>query len=379
VTAFPRLLCLACLATLFAPRTPAQEISAEPASPPADTIRSWLLSEDPRLVAWGAHDALLTQNQDVVPELLSLASQWQPLPRQTFDPSAVAQLSRQQIDQRDAMAAVLDTLIQMKVPVPADTLRILAPDFGNNVAVLLSRMPPEEAGPLAFDLYRASEEKTFSLQYVSAALLALHPVPGFAADLLASIKVRALVFAVTPGTGGGTGGSSGACGYGLPGPHEDWPMTGQYALSTQKSDGAMLLVGGIDPIYATRRESTNYLGDFCGSVVYLSMANRQHLIAQMLGVSPDAIPWQTDVTTYIEFQSLAQFDDAVLTFVEEQQKMYRATAAALAGRNLLTASESEDSIPELHLHLNDARADDAIPISTPPNLPARVQWSPTPY
>jgi hypothetical protein len=29
------------------------------------------------------------------------------------------------------MVAVLDDLIQMNVPVPADTLRALAPDFGN--------------------------------------------------------------------------------------------------------------------------------------------------------------------------------------------------------------------------------------------------------
>jgi hypothetical protein len=53
------------------------------------------------------------------------------------------------------MAAVVDTLIQMRVLVPAETLRSLAPDFGNVVAVLLSRMPISEAVPVAFDFYRA--------------------------------------------------------------------------------------------------------------------------------------------------------------------------------------------------------------------------------
>ena len=50
------------------------------------------------------------------------------------------------------MAAVLDALIQMKAAVPADTLRNLASDFPNYVAILLSRLALGESQSLSFDL-----------------------------------------------------------------------------------------------------------------------------------------------------------------------------------------------------------------------------------
>ncbi|MGB2665290.1 MAG: hypothetical protein WAK48_14890 [Candidatus Acidiferrum sp.] len=122
---------------------------------------------------------------------------------------------------------------------PAETLRSLAPDFGNVVAVLLSRMPISEAVPLAFDFYRAEENHTYGLQYVSAALLALDPPSGFAVDLLAKTNVHATVFAISPGSGGRVVGGSGSCAFTSYDFQEGWPKTGQYILSQQESKGAM--------------------------------------------------------------------------------------------------------------------------------------------
>jgi hypothetical protein len=127
--------------------------------PSENTLKNWLLGDDPRLVAWGAHDALLARDRNLIPDLLSLASQWQPLAQPTSESSAPATLSPEQTDERDAMVAVLDAFIQMNVSVPADTLRALAPDFGNAAAILLSRMSPEDAGPLSFDFYRSPSGK----------------------------------------------------------------------------------------------------------------------------------------------------------------------------------------------------------------------------
>jgi hypothetical protein len=289
-------------------------------------------------------------------------------------------MSPEQTDQRDAMVAVLDALIQMNVPVPADILRALAPDFGNAAAVLLSRMPPEESGPLSFDLYRSRTEHGYGLQYVSAALLALHPVPGFAADLLANVSVQAYVHVVLPGSKPNGMGFSGSCIGPSDGPREDWPMSGQYALSKQKSDGAMLLVAGIDPIYATRKQSVQYLGDGCSMSwgVSLGPGERFRLIAEMLSIPPEEIPWEICPTTTIEFQSLLQFDNDLLAFVEEQQDKYRATADALAAHDLVTAPEAEQCLPELILHLIDDRGKGAIPIPKRSDLPARVEWSSLP-
>jgi hypothetical protein len=379
VSRFHRLLCIACLAQILVICSPAQ--IAATGFPSSKTIENWLLSGSPRLVAWGAHDALISGDQNLIPDLLSLANRWQPLSRETPYTSSSPQLSPQQTDERDAMAAVLDALIQMKVPVPSDTLRTLAPDFGNDVAILLSRMPPEEAGPLSLDFYRLQAEHTYSLQYVSAALLALHPPAGFTADLLANITVRATIFVVLPGAGPfGTGKSEGSCLTTSQPPRKDWPVSGQYALSKQKRDGAFLVVAGVLPIYATREGSTHYLGDECSMArgVYLGSSQRQQLIAEMLN-TPEAIPWQTDVVTNIEFHSQPEFQNALLAFVAQQQQKFQSTAAALVANNLLTAAEAEQSLPVLELKVNDMRGQDVSPIQAPANLPPRVEWSVDPF
>jgi hypothetical protein len=171
--------------------------------------------------------------------------------------------------------------------------------------------------------------------------------------------------------------SDGDC-YELPvTPRKDWPETGQYALSMQHGDGARLVVSGIDPVYATRSESTHNLGDNCHTSYGVSLGPKQRLrlIAEMLGISPDTIQWQTSLVTNIEFHSLPEFYNAVLDFVEEQQAKYRATAAELVAHELVTPSEAQQSLPELVLHFHDARGAGATPIPSLSNLPARVEWS----
>jgi hypothetical protein len=383
---FCRLLCVGCLSATLVARASAQMPSATNALPPESTLESWLTSEDPRLVAWGAHDVLVARDSILTPQLVTLASRWQPLSLRDSDTESYSSQTRK--DERDAMAAVLDTLIQMNVALPTDTLQNLAPDFGNDVAILLSRMSGEESNSLSFDFYRSPPEQEFSLQYVSAALLALHPPAGFAADLLSSISVQANVIVVLPGSerlGSGIGGSSFG---GLPErPRESWPMIGQYRLTKQKSDGASLVVAGIDPIYAIRSESTHFLPQSSSIDMFLGPEERLRLIAEMLGVPREEIQWNTVAYTTIEFQSLEQFESELLVFVEEERAKHRATAAALADRNLLSLAEAEQSLPELKLKISDRRGESALPniegvlppSLDPPNLPARVEWSYAPW
>jgi len=42
--------------------------------PSENTLQSWLAGGDPRLVAWGAHDALVTRDRNLIPNLLTLAA-----------------------------------------------------------------------------------------------------------------------------------------------------------------------------------------------------------------------------------------------------------------------------------------------------------------
>lgn len=367
--------CVACVAAAFVRCAPAQTPPSNEVPPSESAMRSWLGSGNPQQVAWGAHDALVARDRNLIPDLLSLAGRWQPLPQPTSGASPV--LPPEQMAERAAMAAVLDALIQMNAPVPADTLRALAPDFSNSVAILLARMPDQESGPLAFDFYRSPSEHGYGLQYVSAALLALHPPPGFTVDLLTNLRVRATVTVVVPGSQTLGFGSSSSCGLGGDFPQNEWPLTGQYRLSTERSDGDSLVVGGVDPIYASRWLSANYHGDDCGMSVHLGPEGRRGLVAEMLGVSPEAIQWRAYVATTIEFRSVQQLEIDLLAFVEEQQAMYRATATALAERNLLLPSDVHEALPELELVLEDARGKGFEPIPRF-SLPTHVECASSP-
>jgi hypothetical protein len=376
-----RLFLIAIVVITFVASALGQTAPESDPSPSEKTIRLWLQSGEPRMVAWGAHNVLLQKSTRLIPDLLSLAGRWQPLTPETYaEGSSSPRLSEEQLDQRDAMAAVVDALIQLKAPMPSETLRNLAPDFGNAVAVLLSRMPVEESSPLAFDFYRNQEQHAYGLQYVSAALLAQHPPAGFAANLLASINVRANVFAVLPGSGAGSGGSAGDCFIESDRDKEGWPKNGQYILS-RESEGsllsarAMLLVAGIDPIYATRVERYHFDGDPCSRVV-LRPEQRVRLIEEMLGSSEEVLRWQTQVTENIEFQSTGQFTVDLLDFVGKQQQMYRATAEALEAKGLMEKFEVQQSLPLLLLSLEDARGAGAEPITKEAiALPERVEWA----
>jgi len=340
-----------------------------------ETIESQLFSGDPRLVAWGAHATLAARDRDLVPDLLSLADKWQP-PQERDATESPVELTQQQKDERDATAAVLDALIQLHAQVPPQTLRSLAPHFAPEVAILMSPLPAPDALALSLDLYHS---RTGALRYVSAALLALQPPPGFAADLLGHITVNATVFVANPDQGGfGRGGSSGSCFATTEESRKGWPKIGQYFLSKQKKDGAMLVVAGVDPVYAMREELSRYSGDMCHKAfgVYLGPEERLRLTSGMLGASRDeSTPWNTAPMTTITFQSPEQFERALLSFAEDEQRKYRVTIAALAAHGLITTSEAEvpESLPRLELMINDMRGVDAEPLPELTNLPPRVE------
>lgn len=374
--------CLRCLVfvTVFG-QAFGQDFSP-PAKPPSEsTIETWLLSKDPQSVAWGAQYAFAAGDQALGPVLISLAGSWQSPAGSDPDadhPDGLAP-DRLAVDQRDAMAAVLDALIQMHVHVPAGTLRNLSADFPNYVAILLTRLPLEESQSLDFEFYR-SEPKSRSehnLQYVSAVLLAQTPAPRFAAELFSDIHNRATIFITKPGSKPlytSIGGTAGCCG--PEEPRKDWPNFGVYTLSEDKMDEAFVVVAGANPVYGVRAETTHYHRDSCAnfSFAVLGPEQRRSLIAQMLNIAPDAIDWKNTAEANIEFKSDQQFNRDLLLFIAAQQKEYRMTAGALVAKNLMTVSEQEDSLPYIDLSFEDQRGAGYSPIAQPSSLPFHVTW-----
>jgi hypothetical protein len=376
---------VACFTLLGSQFSEAQRPSQSPAAPPQQSIESLLASGDPRLLAWGAHNALVANRRDLIPELLSLAAQWEPIVLKDPDAwDAEDALPQEELDRRDGMQAVLDTLIQMHAPVPAETVRTIAADFGHDAGVLLSRMPLEQALPLAGELYK-SLPRNPPLRYITAATLAQHPPPGFAAELLREVDVYAFVDVQTPGAEQWSGAvSQGDCmAHGTGHTRKNWPLTGQYmlhwgyTLDGRAKQQAILLVGGIDPVYATREQSGYYYVDRCGRAfdVGLGGEKSRNLLAEMLGTSPNALRWQARLEVYMEFRSLQQFHTELAAFVAKEQARYRATAAALAARNLMTSAEAHDCLPTITLWVTDWRQDrGALPDLKPQSLPTGVEW-----
>jgi hypothetical protein len=351
------------------------------AGPPSENeIEGWLLRGNSRAVAWGANYAVATGNRALVPTLLSLADRWQPIASLSPDSDPPPSLATDQFDQRDAMAAVLDALIHLHVLVPASTLRNLAADFPNYVAILLARPPLEESRALSLELYHSEPKISgeHNLQYVSAVLLAQSPPPGFVADLFAGIQNRATIFVTRPGSAARPpalrGGSAGC--FGPREPRKDWPNFGVYVLSGAKVEGSFVIIPGTHPVYAGRSETTHYCGGQCQDFqsLVLGPEERRSFLAQMLNVQPDDIGWDTESKTTLEFRSEPQFYRDLEKFIAGQQMKYRVTAAALAAKNLLSITEQEESLPQLDLHLEDQRGEGYESIAVPSWLPPHVSW-----
>jgi hypothetical protein len=366
------------------------------ARPTETTIRDELASGDPRQVAWGAHDVVAMQDRDLIPDLLDLAARWQPSPREPGGQLDMQRLTLPEQDREAAMAAVLDALIQMRVAVPAEAMLRVAPDFGNDVAVLLSRVPAEQSGALRMQFFQTNSSGANGLRVVSAELMAGHPEPGFAAELLTGTRVDAYVAVLSPGGGDAlVRGQAIGCGSGegvwL---RRGWPQIGMYILlreSTQEQDTAdkpdkdtepadkaapdsaangaqegtnqpqartpepwkeVLVSGPVERMVATRRLDTRYSEQ---DGVWLMDEDRLRLVAQMLGVSPEAIPWKLRASGTIVYESGEQYRDALLRWIESQQAMYRETSAALTERGAMTASEAGVAMPQMVLEVSDQR------------------------
>ena len=373
-----RIFCLLCLTDIAATHALAQD-SPPVETSPRDKIEQLLSSRDPRLVAWGAHYALATKDQTLVPEMLSLVVEWEALPAPPDDDSADGGLTSFQLDQRDAVAATLDTLIQLQAVVSARTLQNLARDFPNQVAILLTRLPLEESQSLDLEFYRSAPKNLgeHNLQYIGAALLAQAPPAGFASDLLSSIHSRATITITSPTSKAEAlygGGMSGSCS--ADDTHKDWPKFGVYELSEGKTQSGFILISGEDPIYSLRSETRHYPGNRCENFTFLVLGpeQRRSLIARMLAIPQDDIEWEIETKDTIQFKSNEQFYRELQEFISAEQEKYRDTASALLAKNLMTASEQEESIPHIDLAFKDERGPDYSPIPPPLSLPAHVTW-----
>jgi hypothetical protein len=314
----------------------------------AQFAATWLHSGDPRLQAWGAYVILRDHHEFLVPDLVTLARDYEATPW----PVAAGRG-----DQHDAMIAILDTLIQLYGGLgPSDAAR-LYPEFPAQSLILLSRSGKSANGFL-LDIFR--KEKLQRLEWLTAGnLLAADRVPGFAEAVLGKMTVHIRARVVTfdiPDVGHGEGGS---CGGGAEG-KSDWPTVGNYALA-QKGTGATLLADGDDPTYYRRTVSGLYdqmRDNCCGSCIadpLLMDLYREHYLARMLFVPLNHPPVRASFDKNIVWKDGETFLASLRTIVRQQKSALADVATKLTKANLMTAEEEASVKPQIEITIVDDR------------------------
>jgi hypothetical protein len=352
-----------------------QTPAAYSGKPSLDQIARWLTAGTAQDRAWGAYYVVQRRDRTLLQTLEGLAQQWQPLPAGSAvewpQQESVPQLRQREIDNRDAMTAVLDGVIILNGSLPVDALIRLAGTFPVQTGVLLARLPREEIEPALLSLYRDAAPPNSLQQRIAAEMLAEQPTPGFAASLLKGATLSGAVHVFTPGgltSNDPTGGMGGRGEWADP----EWPTVGQYSLISYlpKPDTIAFPIApglrGAYPILALRAEGARTWSSAMEGG--LTVQGRLVIIAKMLGVDAATLPIRARETVYIPAQNSVEYQQKFPTFISGFERRSRQLDALLEAKNLITAEEVKDADaqPKLVLSLWDERGEDGRDFELPP-------------
>jgi hypothetical protein len=331
-------------------------------------------------MAWGAYYTQKMQDRALLSELVGATRQWQELPHRDWDhddgPSeAWDRVSQQQ----EAEGDVLATLIEMNATLDVDVLRRLAPDFAGPMTVMVARMPPEAVQGLLMEWYHLPVGNdawyfNHSLQRVAAAMLALHPAPGFVHDLLQETRVRMVVEVTPPGSWGVGQGMSSNCGTGgvIRQTRAGWPPRREYGVRETYAikDTGAVLIPGIDPIrYGVEGDVASF------DPGALSNRRRGRLIAQMLGVKPEQLTWGEHREKYIRYQTDHQYESELNRLIDAEEMGIAASLRSFQEKGLLSEEERQTAWPQVDVVLWDLRGTPVtVALSQPNRAELNLHW-----
>jgi hypothetical protein len=327
------LIAIVLCASAVACRAQEVDISVD-TKPTSQDIQIWLDSGDPRLIAWGAYFARENADTESVAPMLCLVEGWTP------PDDAQKAIGRSRVD---ALREVLDALIQQKQPVSPASLNAITSSFPRHSMILASVLTLAEAKPFLQTWYEKRNSKDLSaFPRIAAMMLAKAPPPGFVASVLAESEEELDVTVESDWTTGHDYGFgiSGGCGdgWGLPSP-KGWPPFFDYEIEENNrsdQDPAIVEVGG-DRITYHRFEMSRNWGS-CAFVHPLNAETRHHLLAEMLGVSDEEMPWKVREPGTIVWENGIQFTQELQKQVASEEARLNSTAKALYAKGFLTKS-----------------------------------------
>ena len=342
-----------------------------------EDIQTFLRSGSMDLIAWGAYFAGESSDDGVITTMLQLMDRGVT----SFTPAEPYRgpysSCSANVTTEAAMLEILDALIKRRVAVPSEAISAAAASHPAQAFILATRLPPERSRALFEGWYysarsdydanlRQDERILIGLARLSAMMLAKSPPPGFAAHLLASSEERMIVSVTSDKSGFpdppiGVG-LSGACkdnpNYAVP---EHFPPIVQYGLEENKPEkdpdfepDHLLVTSGGDRI-TYRAAPVGMALNVCYPVRALTPETRRHLIAEMLRVREDQIPWKARVDVAIRWESRKDFEATMRVTVGTAEEKLRMTTEAMYKMGLLTADEAHVTRPRLTVSAYDDR------------------------
>jgi hypothetical protein len=251
--------------------------------------------------------------------------------------------------------AALDALIRLDAEVPSEKLLPLYQLAPDETVILLARAPEQNAAAL---LALFDDETVDARWFALGNLLAEARARGFAARLLAGLKLRATVFVYdSHGDRGYNGGGGDACGGSrhFESTPEGFPPAGRYTLSATPARGAVVVARGRRAVYYVRAAPGQGDAPYVPCDVVRGDEHRVEYLADLLRTTDDDLGLPARSFREVVCRDARQCRGALAALRDETARAYAEVLGRLAAAGLLDASEASTLKPDLTLDLYDQR------------------------
>lgn len=308
-----------------------------------------LKSYENRERAWGAYLIGLYGLKEQTPALVSILE----------DES----LSGGGLEEAIVRQAALDALIRLDAEVSADVLLRVYAYAPDEVLILLARSPRENQSALL----KLFTEETSNVRWLAAGnLLAGTRAPGFAARLLAGLKIKASVYVFdTEGEhqmlGSGRNGGGG-CGGGDMSHGGEFPPVGYYDLEDHAKRGAVVLAAnGPLAVYYTRGLYHSHCNPSVDWWLERDSARVDYL-EELLPGADEMTSFRDSLWQEVVCKDAPQCLKAFAGARDRVKRAYEVMLRRLLNDGLLDGADAAELKPNITLDINDQRERKSFPL-----------------
>lgn len=312
----------------------------------SSSLHNWLHSADPRLIAWSADFARRRHDSQLISEIPGVLEHWSMPP--------IPNGHKEQVAQRRAVLALLDTLIQENVQVDIPVIKSVAETFPAQSMLLIQRVSLKSSGETLITwVFNRDGMISDGRSRAAAMILAKVPDPAFVYRMLEGLELNVALHILPPNSVYGTSGSFPGCGRGFPDPPTPgWPQVYDYSLReeygvTGREDSNSTLVVELAGNRVSAERFEEGRGPSRCSFLQSDNAFRHELVAYWLGVKPGDMPWQPDQSFAITWTTNAAYEKQIDSIIESDRAIVSDTILQLQHRGLLDQQIIDGTFPRI--------------------------------